>query len=109
MIGLGCHVFVPLTVATGSDPTVPFWSVNSVETCSRADGAPVLVTKNRIVGAFAVTQIAGLVAKLPAGSDSDVVSVLGSMPAVLLPVASAAPLLSVQPGAPFSNEPPGVR
>src|SRR5450432_2072200 len=109
MIWLGCHTPVPVTTAIGSDPWAPFGSVKRTQTPSLAERAPPFLTKKRIVGEFGVTHIDGLVAELPAGSESAVVSVLGSMPAVLLSAASAAPPVRFQPGAPFSNEPPGVR
>jgi hypothetical protein len=62
-----------------------------------------------MVGVSRFMHTAGLVAELPAGSESDVVFVLGSPPAVLLPVTRAAPPARFHAGVPGSNDPPGAR
>src|SRR6478736_7556731 len=100
---VGCQLDPPRSSPTGRDTRIPA-SLTIASTVSTEVGAPLLRAKNRSVGCSSVMHVAGDVAELPAGSESELRSLDELTENDSLPATSLAPPVSDQPVA-FSSEP----
>src|SRR5581483_11386850 len=98
----------PATTALTGSVTWPSSVGNVTDTASAERLEPVLRAKKRRSGCASVTHIVGVVALLPAGSESECDSPFPWTSNGSLPLTTFAPPASVQPVSELSKVPPGT-